>query len=247
MQLLKKTVIVTAASSFVLSWMLGAASLASDFPGQGNVSDWSQALPYYNRGNRYLSQGRFTDAISDYRTALSHYDKDPDVYINLGVALRKVDDYAGAEECYRKAASLSPQDWVIWSDLANSCLKQNRLTETIDNFRKAIKCKPPAAERAAMEKDIADITKILTMQGSPPVVPATSPAAATITRQKKQTSAVGARSASAANKTAARIGSPAVNAFADSTDSISTKGQTLASPKIDDKTLKDSGWDYTTK
>jgi tetratricopeptide (TPR) repeat protein len=143
------------------------AAMASDFPGEGSPGDWSQALPYYNRGNRYMNQGRYSDAVNDYKTAISYYETDPDFYTNLGVALRKLEDYSGAEASFRRAAQLNPNDWVVWSDLANACLKQNRLSETVLNFKRALKYNPPAAEKAAMEKDIADITKIMKMQQPP--------------------------------------------------------------------------------
>src|SRR5262249_31800231 len=103
----------------------------------GKTYGYSDALPYYNRGNRYLTQGRYNDAVRDYERAIEYYPEDPDFYINMGVALRKLESYSEAEQCYRTAAKLNPKDWVIWSDLANACLKQNRLKETIANFKKA--------------------------------------------------------------------------------------------------------------
>lgn len=232
------TQVITVATIIVLSltvWSSGASpAIAGDFPGQGNVGDWSQAIPYYNRGNRYLNQGRYVDAKNDFHTAISMYEFDPDFYTNLGVVYRKLDEYEHAEECYRKAASLNSEDWVIWGDLANACLKQNKLTETISNFRRAMKCNPPPppAEKAAMLKDIADITKILQMQKPPAAVAAktTHPAA-----KKPAVSKAAARSSNTGSTSAAVKPSqqPA---------SVPT-----VAPAVDDKTLHDSGWDWTSK
>lgn len=219
------------------------------------MADRSQALPYYNRGNRYLNQGRYEDAINDYKTALSYYDQDPDFYTNLGVALRQTDDIIGAQECFRKAAELSPDDWAVWNDLANTYLKQNNLSQTIATFKRALKCNPPAKDRAAIEQDITDITKILKMQ-TPPAM-ASPPTA----QQKKSTAAAPAQHAhkqtGSASKTAAdaSLSHPATSTRstrkASGPDSSTTSANTTQGPAApseqitDTKALHDSGWDYT--
>jgi tetratricopeptide (TPR) repeat protein len=148
-------------------------ALAGDFPGIGNPSAWSDALPYYNRGNRYLNQQRYEDAVRDFQEAISKYQYDADFYINLGVALRKVEDYKGAEQAYKSALKLKPKDWMAWSDLGNAYLKQDRLKDTISAFEQALKCNPPAAQKTAMLQDIADIHKLLRATGQEPLpVPA---------------------------------------------------------------------------
>ncbi len=55
-----------------------------------------------------------------------------------------------------------------WSDLANAYLKQNKLQETIATFEKTLQCNPPAAEKIAIQRDIADIKKILRSRGELP-------------------------------------------------------------------------------
>ena len=150
--------------------------LAYDFPGQGSASDWSDALPYYNLGNRYLNQQRYSDAASKYQEAINRYPYDPDFYINLGVALRKMDDYGEAEQAFKKAIELNDKDWSAWSDLGNACLKQNRLKETISAFERALKCNPPPKDRAALLGDICDIHKVLKNLGQEPLSTNTSSA-----------------------------------------------------------------------
>lgn len=143
------------------------------FPGTGDPADWSDALPYYNGGNRYLNAGRFAEAVERYKQAISRYQYEPDFYINLGVAYRKLEDYPNAEQAFLQATRLSPKDWMAWSNLGNAYLKQNRLKETVSAFQSALKCNPPASEVVAMKRDIADITKIMNMQGgNPAAVPA---------------------------------------------------------------------------
>jgi tetratricopeptide (TPR) repeat protein len=135
------------------------------FPGIGDPGGWSDALPYYNGGNRYLNAGRFADAIERYKQAIARYQYEPDFYINLGVAYRKLEDYANAEQAFLQATKLSPKDWMGWSNLGNAYLKQNKLKETVASFQSALKCNPPLSEAVAIKRDIADITKIMNMQG----------------------------------------------------------------------------------
>jgi tetratricopeptide (TPR) repeat protein len=165
---------------------LPQAAPAGDFPGVGDPHAWSDALPYYNRGNRYLNQGRYEDAAKDFQEAVSRYEHDPDFYINLGVALRKIDDYTGAENAFKSAIKLNPKDWTAWSNLGNAYLKQNRLKDTVATFEKALQCNPPAADKAALLRDIADIHKILRATGQEPMPSAPKPPAAKVAQKGKK-------------------------------------------------------------
>ncbi|HEY9712707.1 MAG TPA: tetratricopeptide repeat protein, partial [Chroococcales cyanobacterium] len=155
----------TLAAATLLNGASVMTACAEGFPGKGSSGDWSDALPYYNRGNKYLSHGRYEDAVNDYNEAISKYPYDPDFYTNLGVAYRKLEDYAHEEECFKKAVQLNPKDWVPLNDLANAYLKQNKLKETIATYEKTLKLNPPAAQKAAILGDIKDITKILRLNG----------------------------------------------------------------------------------
>ena len=74
---------------------------------------------------------------------------------------RKLQDYKGAEAAFRQAIAINKQDWLSWSNLANSLLKQDRLSETIAAFEECLKRNPPKQEKEAILKDIADIKKVL--------------------------------------------------------------------------------------
>lgn len=171
----------SAVSGCVLAVISGAVALtlaccqpcfADGFPGRGNHQDWRAALPYYNLANKYMQSERYQDAIQKYHEAIGKYEYDPDFFVNLGVALRKVDDYEAAEAAFKTAASLNEKDWMSWSNLANAYLKQDKLEDTIKAFETALKCNPPAAEKEAILKDIADIKKILSVRDGGFVPPA---------------------------------------------------------------------------
>jgi tetratricopeptide (TPR) repeat protein len=125
---------------------------------------WSDAIPYYNLANKYLEKERFEDAVDNYHEAISRFPNDPDFYINLGYCYRKLEDFESAEQAFRKALTLNNKDWMTWSNLANALLKQNKLPETVSTFEKCLKLNMPASERAAINRDIVDIKKILAMR-----------------------------------------------------------------------------------
>lgn len=53
-------------------------ALAEGFPGKGSNAAWSDALPYYNSGNKLLGQERYQEAAARFQTAISKYEFDPD-------------------------------------------------------------------------------------------------------------------------------------------------------------------------
>jgi tetratricopeptide (TPR) repeat protein len=157
------SIALTAAIAGQLIWA-NALIAGNGFPGKGDQSAWSNALPHYNLANRYLNDQRYDEAAAQYREAISLYPYDPDFHINLGVVCRKLDDYTGAEQAFKKALELDSSDWMSWSNLGNAYLKQNKLKETIAAFQKSLKCNPPVSEKPKLQQDIADINKILSMQ-----------------------------------------------------------------------------------
>jgi tetratricopeptide (TPR) repeat protein len=215
---------------------------AEGFPGKGDEDAWSDALPYYNRGNRYLQKEQFQQALEDFKVAVGKYTFDPDFYTNLGVAYRKVGDYANAEDAYKKSLALNDKDWMPWNDLANVYLKQDKLKETVATFQRALKCNPPAKDKAAIEQDIKDINKILRMQAPPPKVANNQAATGASTGTKK----AGAGEGSAARGEAgARARATAGAAASDAaTQSQRQAATTPISKPADKKELKNSGWDY---
>jgi tetratricopeptide (TPR) repeat protein len=142
---------------------------AYDFPGKGSAADWSDALPYYNLGNKYLNEQRYGEAAEKYRDAIQRYQFDPDFYINMGVAYQKLEDYPDAEQAFKAASQLNDKDYSVWMNLGNAYLKQNRLKETLSAFERALKCNPPAADRKFLLDDISDIHKVLRNTGQEPM------------------------------------------------------------------------------
>jgi tetratricopeptide (TPR) repeat protein len=187
----------TAASLILAAFAAFNAPLcahAGDFPGIGDPAGWSDALPYYNRGNRYLNNGRPEDAMRDFQEAITKYPYDADFHINLGVAFQKLEDYGAAEQAFKAAIKLKPKDWSGWNNLGNAYLKQDRLKDTVAAYEHALKCNPPAADKAAIMRDLADIHKLLRATGQEPLPtpPGTKIATKSKTPAKKQAPATAA-------------------------------------------------------
>ncbi len=155
---------------------------------------WSDAIPYYNLANKYLEKERYEDAVDNYHEAIARFPNDPDFYINLGYCYRKLEDFESAEQAFRKALTLNNKDWVTWSNLANALLKQNKLPETVSTFEKCLKLTMPASERALINRDIADIKKILAMRQpksapKPEIVPGKGSLKGSLNQSSKATAA----------------------------------------------------------
>lgn len=217
---------------------------ASDFPGTGNAADWSEALPHYNLGNRYLSRERFDDAAKSYEEAIKHYPFDADFHINLGVAYRKLDDYPAAERAFRKAIELNDKDWTAWSNLANAYLKQNRLEDCLKAFERTLKLNPPANEQANIRKDMADIKKILTMNGGAAAAGSKTQQAAPRPAGKQAR-----RSTGDSRKPGALVSAAgSKDASSEASSSRSQPGSSNPSPPAPRPAdLTGSGWDYVYK
>ncbi len=186
-------------TTYILAFMVALtysvlSAKAEGFPGKGNPGAWSDALPYYNLANRYLEKERWDDAAAKYREAIDRYPFDPDFYTNLGIACRKLNDYVGEEQAFKQSIKLNGKDWSSWNNLANAYLKQNRLADTIATLEKASRLNPPATDKAAIAKDIADIKKIMQMQPAQGTKKASISPAHNATSKTNSTPRAGAKS-----------------------------------------------------
>jgi len=141
------------------------AVLAEGFPGKGDPYQYSESLPHYNLGNRYLAKQWYEKAVEKYLDAINIYPYDPDVYINLSVAYRKLGNLAGAEDACRKAVALNESDWASWSNLGNLLMLQDKYPESYKCFTRALKCKIPATEKSQIESSIDGMKKVMNARG----------------------------------------------------------------------------------
>ncbi|MBZ0112582.1 MAG: tetratricopeptide repeat protein [Thermoanaerobaculia bacterium] len=75
------------------------------------------ALHYSNLGATALIHRQNTEAVTAFRTATQLYPTDGSLWVNLGVSLRRLGDFEGAEEAYRKASLVEPGHFPAYHNL----------------------------------------------------------------------------------------------------------------------------------
>lgn len=143
-----------------------SAAFAEGFPGIGDRLLYADSLPHYNLGNKYLAKEWYEKAIEKYWDAIGIYEFDPDVYVNLSVAYRKLGNISEAEKAARKAVNFKPEDWTTWSNLANLLMTQEKFPQAYKYFNKALKCPGmPESEKTFIESNIDGMKKIMKARG----------------------------------------------------------------------------------
>ncbi len=62
------------------------------------------------RGQSFLEDGKFADALGFFEQALLLNQDDPDLWNHKGIALRSMGRYEEAMECFNKSLKIDPRD-----------------------------------------------------------------------------------------------------------------------------------------
>lgn len=104
-----------------------------EYEGLMPVPDLVAVAKYYsNRGAEKLLRAEVDEALPWLRTAVA---LDPELatsWVNLGVARRRVNDLAGAEEAYRRALELDPQTHSAYQNMAALLRLRGREEEALE-------------------------------------------------------------------------------------------------------------------
>jgi Tfp pilus assembly protein PilF len=92
----------------------------------------------FQRGLAAHQAGQIEDAIRLYSTALRQNQSQPDVWNNLGVALRRSKKLDAALIAYRRAAALRPENAGLWSNMGNCLREMMRFDEAAAAHKKAL-------------------------------------------------------------------------------------------------------------
>ena len=63
-----------------------------------------------SKGQSFLEDGKFDDALGYFEQALLLNQDDPDLWNNKGIALRSLGRYEEAMECFNKSLKIDPRD-----------------------------------------------------------------------------------------------------------------------------------------
>lgn len=109
---------------------------------------------YINRGNAYVVDENYKQAITDYNKAISYEPSAADAYIDRAVAKSAQENITGAIEDYDKAISIGPADDKMYSERALLKLGMQNITGAIEDFNKAIE-KKSSSEKYYNQRGIA--------------------------------------------------------------------------------------------
>lgn len=118
-------------------------------PGGGIVQDES-AFAFLEQGNKFFREGNFDGAIEQYQLFI---EKNPQAYqVQLSIAdcYREKGEFDKSMEMYNKIVELSQADTVLGKEMAakaqagigNIYVKQNKLAEAQEYFKKSIESSP---------------------------------------------------------------------------------------------------------
>ncbi len=62
------------------------------------------------KGQSFLEDGKFTDALGFFEQALLLNQDDPDLWNHKGIALRSMGRYEEAMDCFNKSLKIDPRD-----------------------------------------------------------------------------------------------------------------------------------------
>lgn len=85
----------------------------------------------FEQGLRLHHAGRLAEALEAYSRFALLNDGHPDIYNNMGVALRALGHYHAAVACYERALTLKPGGSGTWSNMGNALRELGRFDEAL--------------------------------------------------------------------------------------------------------------------
>lgn len=101
-----------------------------------------EAARIFNLGIEHHRKGEMGEAIDAYGKSLILNPKVPDVYNNMGAALRATGKLEAAVACYRRCLVLRPNHPGIYSNIGNAYRELGRLQLSIASHQQAVKRDP---------------------------------------------------------------------------------------------------------
>ncbi|KZB63508.1 hypothetical protein AUP42_20830 [Thalassospira lucentensis] len=112
--------------------------VANQSPGAPAIAGRSGKSEMFTRALDAHQSGRIEEAISLYGAVLRQNADQPDVWNNLGVALRRSKRLDAALVAYRRAAELRPDNAGLWSNMGNCLREMMRFDEAAAAHDKAL-------------------------------------------------------------------------------------------------------------
>jgi tetratricopeptide (TPR) repeat protein len=99
----------------------------------------------FDAGLALAQQGKYEEAVEQYKKALEKDAEQPYVLANMADSLSKINKNDEALAAYQKAISLAPNDAAMYTNMGVLLGKMGKLTESQEAFKKAASVNPGAA------------------------------------------------------------------------------------------------------
>ncbi len=100
--------------------------------------------------DRLIQAGQFRDAFGYLQDALSRDPNAMHLYNRIGIALRKLQDYAMAEQYYKKALELAPADEYLWFNIGRLYIDWAKWDKVEEAANRALNLQPGFDQAAKM-------------------------------------------------------------------------------------------------
>ena len=130
------------------------------------------ALQHFNRGNEFLEQRLYKQAIHEYQAAIALEDDQEVYHYNLGLSYFHLMLYEKAQEAYLEAIELNPKFAEAWYNLSLAYNKLDKPDEAYMAYEKYQTLNRQAAEK----KPVKEAPKVLAGPNMPASEPKTLPA-----------------------------------------------------------------------
>ncbi len=110
-----------------------------------SATDFSD-LYYADLAFECLIAGRYQESVEHLSCALKINDKNPDVHLKMGCALKAMGDFAGAIASWQSALDIKPDYPEACLNLGVAWVEQGRLEEASNCYQRAIAIRPDYAE-----------------------------------------------------------------------------------------------------
>lgn len=105
-----------------------------------------EAMRMFQRAATSHRAGEMDAAVDAYGKSLLLNPKQPDVYNNMGVALRSQGKLEASIACYRRALVLKPNNAGVYSNMGNALREIGRLETSMASHQQAVKLSPKSTE-----------------------------------------------------------------------------------------------------
>ena len=104
------------------------------------------AVAHYNRGVDHLEEGRYTEAIQEFKEAVVIKPDYARAYYNMGVAYMKLKHYAEAVAACDKAIAIKPDFSEAYSNMGAAYNELGQHTEALAACKRAVSIDPDYAD-----------------------------------------------------------------------------------------------------